>query len=261
LSVSDAKKAQLPIEKTTKEWLRILTDGTKPTSAMAIRTAGQRYRNAIIPIRNTSAKIVIPWIQEWETAMAEGIRANLTQTLNIDIWLGDFCTAIRAIAESFATAYELKLSEGIGLTFQAVGSAFRSWYGTRYPTSMALRPTVRGSAFEASFAGENATLQEEADTTNPMTSSPRAHETAGNSRKRQRASTSATNDRQRGRTRCAACDRLHDISKCWLVIEAIRPPDWKPTQRKVDEFEKRLKEQKSLVQLVERVRKEHLDQA
>ena len=78
LSVSDAKKAQLPIEKTTKEWLRILTDGTKPTSAMAIRTAGQRYRNAIIPIRNTSAKIVILWIQEWETAMAEGIRANLT---------------------------------------------------------------------------------------------------------------------------------------------------------------------------------------
>jgi hypothetical protein len=49
--------------------------------------------------------------------MAEGIRANLTQTLNIDIWLGDFCTAIRAIAESFAIAYELKLSEGIGLTF------------------------------------------------------------------------------------------------------------------------------------------------
>jgi hypothetical protein len=115
--------------------------------------------------------------------------------------------------------------------------------------------------FEASFAGENATLQEEADTTNPMTSSPRAHETAENSRKRQRASTSATNDRQRGKTRCAACDRLHDISKCWLVIEAIRPPDWKPSQRKVDEFEKRLKEQKSLAQLVERVRKEHLDQA
>jgi hypothetical protein len=49
--------------------------------------------------------------------MAEGIRANLTQTLNIDIWLEDFCTVIKAIAESFAIAYELKLSEGIGLTF------------------------------------------------------------------------------------------------------------------------------------------------
>jgi hypothetical protein len=84
---------------------------------MAIQTAGQRYRNAIILICNTSAKIVIPWIQEWETAMAEGIRANLTQTLNIDIWLGDFCIVIRAIAESFAIAYELKLFEGLGLTF------------------------------------------------------------------------------------------------------------------------------------------------
>jgi hypothetical protein len=64
LSVSNTKKAQLPIEKTTKKWLRILTDGTKPTSAIAIQTAGQQYRNAIIPIRNTSAKIVIPWIQK-----------------------------------------------------------------------------------------------------------------------------------------------------------------------------------------------------
>jgi hypothetical protein len=90
--------------------------------------------------------------------MAEGIRANLTQTLNIDIWLGDFGIAIKAIAEYFAIAYELKLSEGIGLTFQAVGSVFRSWYSTRYLTSMALRPTVKGSAFEAGFAGENATL-------------------------------------------------------------------------------------------------------
>jgi hypothetical protein len=49
--------------------------------------------------------------------MAKGIRANLTQTLNINIWLKDFYTAIRAIAESFATVYELKLSKGIGLTF------------------------------------------------------------------------------------------------------------------------------------------------
>jgi hypothetical protein len=36
LLVSNTKKAQLPIEKTTKEWLRILTDGTKPTLAIAI---------------------------------------------------------------------------------------------------------------------------------------------------------------------------------------------------------------------------------
>ena len=91
--------------------------------------------------------------------MAEGIRANLTQTLNIDIWLGDFCTTIRGITESFATAYELKLSEGTqGLSFQAVGSVFRSWYSIRHPTSMASKPTTRGGAFQASFASEHLTL-------------------------------------------------------------------------------------------------------
>jgi hypothetical protein len=60
LSVSDAKKAQLLIKGTTREWLRILIVGTKPTMVIATRTAGQRYRNTIIPIRNTSAKTVIP---------------------------------------------------------------------------------------------------------------------------------------------------------------------------------------------------------
>jgi len=260
LSVSDAKKAQLPIEKTTREWVRILTDCTKPSVAMAIRTAGQRYRNSIVPIRNTSANTVIPWIQEWETAMAEDIRANLTQTLNIDIWLGDFCTAIRGIAESFATAYELKLSEGTqGLSFQAVGSAFRSWYSIRHPTSIAGKLTLRGGAFQARFAGEHSTLQEVAEATNQETSKT-TQDKSENHRKRHRSSTSAT-DRQRGKTRCPACDQLHEITQCWLVVEATRPPDWKPSQKRVDEFEKRLKKQKSLAELVKRIRKEHEDQA
>lgn len=262
LSVSDAKKAQLPLELTTKQWLRILTDGTKPTSSMARRTAGQRYQTAIIPIRNTSAKTVIPWIQEWETAMAEGIRANLTQALNTEVWLGDFCAGIRGIAESFATAYELKLSDGTqGLSFQAVGSAFRSWYSTRYRVGTVTQSTTRGSAFQASFAGEHSTLDEEvAEATNQGVSNTTRNDKSEN-RKRHRSSTSATNDRQRGKTRCPACDQLHEITQCWLAVEAIRPPDWKPSRKKVDEFEKRLKQQKSLADLVKKARKEHQDQA
>ena len=78
LSVSDAKKALLLTNKTTQEWLQILINGTKPTTSMARRTAGQRYQHAITPIRNSSTTTVIPWIQTWETAMAKGIHANLT---------------------------------------------------------------------------------------------------------------------------------------------------------------------------------------
>ena len=57
-------------------------DGTRPTAAMAQQTAELRYRNAIAPIRTASAQTVIPWLEEWETAMAEGIRAQLPHTLN-----------------------------------------------------------------------------------------------------------------------------------------------------------------------------------
>ena len=112
LSISDAKKALLPIESSTKEWLQILMKSTKPSGKETRRLAGLRYQKAIRPLRDSSAKTVIPWIQEWETAMAEGTRAQLTQALNTEVWLGDFCAGIRGIAESFATAYELSASKG-----------------------------------------------------------------------------------------------------------------------------------------------------
>ena len=59
--------------------------------------------------------------------MAEGIRSELPHTLNTQAWLRDFCSAIRGIAKSFATCYELILSrEEQNLSFQEVGSVFRS---------------------------------------------------------------------------------------------------------------------------------------
>jgi hypothetical protein len=60
---------------------------------------------------------LLSYKQEWETVIAKGICANLTQTLNINIWLRDFYIVIKVIAESFAIVYKLKLFKGIGLTF------------------------------------------------------------------------------------------------------------------------------------------------
>jgi hypothetical protein len=44
--------------------------------------------------------------------MVEGVRASLIQATNREIWLADFCIAIRGIAKSFATDYELRLTRG-----------------------------------------------------------------------------------------------------------------------------------------------------
>jgi hypothetical protein len=70
--------------------------------------------------------------------------------------------------------------------------------------------TVKGSAFEARFAGEDITPdKEEADTTNQGASS------VGNGQKRQRANTSSVTDRQKvKRARYKACDKPHNISRC-----------------------------------------------
>jgi hypothetical protein len=259
MSISDAKKAQLPVDATTREWIRILRDGTKPTHAMARRTAGLRYQTAITPIRSSSAKAVTTWILQWETAMAEGIHANLPQTLNSEIWLSDFCVAVKPIAQIFATTYEMRLTEGKdSFNFQAVGSAFRSWYSSQYPVATTVL-TTRGSAFQARFAGDHSALDEEvAGATNAAKTTGDKSE---NQRKRPRSTTSAATDRQRGKKRCLACDKLHEIAQCWLAIEALRPPGWKPSQRKVEEFDKRVMQDKALAATVERVRKEHEDQA
>ena len=258
LSVSDAKKALLSTDKSTREWLRILMDGTKPTFAMAQQTIELRYRNAITPLQTTSAKVVLPWIEEWETAMAEGTRAKLPNALNTQSWLRDFCAAIRGIAESVATMYEWKLTEGVeDVRFQAVGSAFRSWFVTRYPGSKASKPTIRGSAFGTRFAGENAIPDEdEADTTDQGAGK------VENSRKRQRANTSSVPKGQKvKRVQCKACDRPHNITECWLAVEASRPPGWVLSQKAVDELERRLKKQKSLAELIEKARRQHEDSA
>jgi hypothetical protein len=143
--------------------------------------------------------------------MTEGIQAKLSHALNTQAWLRDFCAAIRRIAESFATAYKLRLSEGIqGLSFQAVGSAFRSWFYTQYLGSVAQTPIVKKSAFKARFAGKDVTPdKEKANITNQEASS------VGNGQKRQRANTSFVTDRQKvKRARCKACDKPHNISRC-----------------------------------------------
>ena len=224
LSVSDAKKALPPTNKTTREWLQILIDSTKPTSAMAQQAIELRYRNAITPLQTTSARI-----EEWETVMAEGIRAELPNALNTQSWLRDFCTAIRGIAESVATMYKWKLTKGVqDVRIQAVGSAFRSWFITRYPSGKASKPTTRGSAFGTRFAGEDASPDEdEADTTDQGASNV---ENIRNIRKRQRANTSSVPKGQKvKRVQCKACDKPHDITKCWLAVEASRPPGQTPT--------------------------------
>jgi hypothetical protein len=106
------------------------------------------------------------------------------------------------------------------LSFQAVESAFKSWFYTQYPGSVAQPLTIKRSAFKARFAGKDVTPDEkEADTTNQGASSVR------NGRKRQRTNTSSATNRQKvKKARYKACDKPHNISKCWLAVKATRPP-------------------------------------
>ena len=139
------------------------------------------------------------------------------------------------------------MTEGqLEYSFQTIANRFKAWYGEKHPVATTLL-TARGSSFQASFAKD----LDHTDDDNVASEKP------ANRGKRNRSSTSATIDRLKTKSRCAACDMLHDLSQCWLAIEAIRPSDWVPTQRKIDGFEKRLKKDKAFAAAVEKARKEH----
>ena len=125
-TISQAKRAQLRDTQSTKEWLQILMTGTKPSDTMAKSTAKRRYQAAIKPLRHSSK--AQGWIQEWETAMAEGQRYNVPECQDNTSWLTDFCIAISQIAPAFATSYKMKITEEehTDITFLRVGLAFRS---------------------------------------------------------------------------------------------------------------------------------------
>ena len=91
ITVSDQKKAVLKASETTKEWLAKLIANTKPTDQEIQLQAKLRYTNAIRPSRSVAS--IPAWIDEWETAMAEGIDADIPETKSQITWLKDFCTA------------------------------------------------------------------------------------------------------------------------------------------------------------------------
>ena len=127
-TISSANRAQLRDTQSTKEWLQILMTGSKPTDTMAKSSAKQRYQRAIKPLRQSSKPAIYTWIQEWETAMAEGQRHNVPECLDNTSWLTDFCMAITHISPAFATSYKLKITEEeyTNILYLRVGSAFRS---------------------------------------------------------------------------------------------------------------------------------------
>jgi hypothetical protein len=226
--------------------LCILINATKPTNSERRGQLVVRYRKAIKPIHTTNEKTVLPWLEEWETVMALGTRINLPETMSEEIWLTDFEEAIGMFGKLFISPYQMELMRDHKThTFSQIAADFRRWYIKYYPIKTEGKPTIRGTAFEARFAGEQA---------------PQADPGEGEKqpRKRQRAGTATVSgsDRSKRKAKCPACDGPHILRKCWVVMEKERPDDWIPSQQKLDRLEKKLQENKGLAKLVDEAKRQ-----
>jgi hypothetical protein len=150
--------------------------------------------------------------------------------------------------------------EHTDITFLRVGSAFRSWCDTE--ASVIAGRIVRGSAFRVSFAGEEATPDEEdAEAANIGLPNLEGESSKAmvRSHKRSRAATETSG--KRDKSRCEACGKWHPLPRCWLAVEALRPVGWNPPKKLEAEFERMMRDQKEFARRVEMARKEHMDHA
>lgn len=249
-TISDAKKALLSPGQSVRQWLCTLKEATKPTNSERRRQLAIRYRNTVKPLLTTNERTVIPWLEEWETVMALGIRIGLPEALNEEIWLLDFEKGIEHFGKHFISPYTMELMRDHKThTFSQVASDFRRWYSTYHPSKQGSKPTVRGSAFETRFAGEGDQEQgeQESGTRKPQ--------------KRQRASTTTGNEKSKRKITCPACDGVHALKKCWIVMEEQRPEDWTPSQKKLDRLEKRVQENPGLAKQIENAKRSAADEA
>jgi len=52
-------------------------DRTKPLDRFTLNLAGEKYERATKPLQTTNAKVVLQWLEEYESVMAFGTRTRL----------------------------------------------------------------------------------------------------------------------------------------------------------------------------------------
>lgn len=189
--------------------------------------------------------------------MAEGIEANLPETLSPITWLRDFCTATEKLVPDISTNYTISMTKQLdpNLDYNTVSQSLRVWHALKRPEKPA--QITRGTAFQATFMDEGpeneATDQES--------------QRIERSRKRARASTTASlgplasTRKKEPKLTYPACDGRHELSKCWLAFEEIRLKDRTMSKARLEKLAKRLESDKDLADQIRRIKEEMIDEA
>ena len=254
-TVSEQKRLLLDPELSTLKWLTMLKENTKPSNSYMKKKVHNQYNEALKGIKPAK---VNQWVDRWEHAMTLIIKYNMPQ-MNEGLWLIDLAEAVRPLSESLYTKYYTQAEddkESVVSEYRKVARHLRELLGN---TRKAPSGTARGSAFATEFAGE----PEEATAPTDATKEGQ-NDSTGQNRKR-----AGTNSIQKEKTtkktkrpKCPACDlKGHSLKDCWYLFEDKRPEDFKYSEERMQEIQKRVDEDKTLAAKIEKLKLTEGDQA
>lgn len=246
--VSAAKRYLLKPSMSVREWVVKLRDDTKPSDQYMRKKALEQYREAMKGFKQAK---INQWLDRWELAMKVAERHKIQPTIDGE-WLRDLADAIRPTSDSL---YDKLSDQAIDpeksalSEYPKVALYLREKLGGQSKKS-GPSGTMRGSAFNADFAGE------------PEEGIPTTQEGGGNAGQqgRKRAGTKSIEEqtptgKKAKKSQCPACElKGHNLENCWYLFESKRPEDFKVSKMRMEKTLKRVEKDNELAAQVKELR-------
>jgi hypothetical protein len=195
------------------------------------------------------------WLDEWEDVMAEAIRHDLAETKD-GRWLIDLADLVKPASDTIynklldeANDEEMSKPQGYRRVAQRLRERLETRPGGR---------TLRGGAFNASFADQEVSGDSGSDATMPSNKQAEPGK-ASPSKTRKRAGTKSLEADASKKTalECPVCGiRGHVLPDCWTIFEFLRPEGFKPSAFRVRKANRAIKTDEELRKQVEQIKLE-----
>ena len=242
-SISNDKKPQLMAEETTREWLRHLSESTRPSDSQMQELIRAKHRQKMT-VKYSDWPIGGPqkWISEWQRVMGE---CRIWCPSLYEIWISDFNLVWGEVPGAKFLCSQMMMDQKRGHTeewsiYRASQELQDAWDEKSVRSGM--RTGGRAQIFKAAFTVEP-TFDEEA--------TEEFSENDENPKKRRRTT---SNEMESGNKRrpCWVCDGNHGTRTCFLALGNV-PKRVKIPEENEEVFERRMMEP-SFAEKIRRIR-------
>ena len=220
-SISDAKKPQLMAEESTREWLRHLSESTRPSDSQMQELIRAKHRQKMT-VKYSDWPIGGPqkWISEWQRVMGE---CRIWCPSLYEIWISDFNLMWGEVPGAKFLCSQMRMDQKRGHTeewsiYRAAQELQDAWDEKSVRSGM--RTSGRAQIFKAAFTVEprfdGEAMEEMEGLEQTTTGTPGPLKRGKDSNKRRR--TAPWKESSNKRRPCWICDGSHRVQTCFLGL-------------------------------------------